>query len=193
MALQGVPLEYREGFRQRVRILDNGCWEWMGYKQQHSQGHGIYRNQPVYRWAWEQVHGKVPEGMYMDHYLYPDDGCIGPTCTNPDHVEPVTPRQNSLRSHTSVCAIAISKTHCDSGHEFTEENTLIRKDNGKRVCRTCNRRWKGWKGGVSHRDRTHCPRGHPYDEENTSYQKNGSRRCKSCRRKTPENKKAGAR
>ncbi len=30
------------------------------------------------------------------------------------------------------------KTHCIHGHEFTHENTLIKRD-GKRSCRTCNR------------------------------------------------------
>jgi hypothetical protein len=29
------------------------------------------------------------------------------------------------------------KTHCRHGHEFTPENTLIRKDNGFRQCRLC--------------------------------------------------------
>lgn len=30
-------------------------------------------------------------------------------------------------------------THCEHGHEFTPENTRIRKSNGARICLTCNR------------------------------------------------------
>lgn len=30
------------------------------------------------------------------------------------------------------------KTHCKSGHEFTNENTYVRRD-GRRICRACER------------------------------------------------------
>ena len=29
-------------------------------------------------------------------------------------------------------------THCPAGHEYSERNTLVRKD-GRRSCRVCNR------------------------------------------------------
>ena len=36
----------------------------------------------------------------------------------------------------------VGKTHCIHGHEFTEENTLLKVQDGKehRACKTCNRR-----------------------------------------------------
>lgn len=37
------------------------------------------------------------------------------------------------------------KTRCDKGHEFTEDNTGTRTDNGGRYCRTC----KGWKSATA--------------------------------------------
>jgi hypothetical protein len=33
------------------------------------------------------------------------------------------------------------KTHCDQGHEFTPENTVLKKDGRKRNCRKCIRRY----------------------------------------------------
>lgn len=125
-------------------------------------------------------------------------------CVNPEHLEPVTTQENSLRGigHNSL------KTHCPRGHEYTAENTYTRRQSKiaggelARVCRACAiRRMKeydqarkppGWVSrlGAPQRDKTHCPQGHPYDEDNTSYslRKGGgkSRKCKACVRARTE-------
>jgi hypothetical protein len=46
-------------------------------------------------------------------------------------------RENILRG-SGTAAINARKTHCDSGHEFTPENTAARSDGG-RDCRKCIR------------------------------------------------------
>lgn len=33
-----------------------------------------------------------------------------------------------------------NRTHCPHGHEYTEENTFVSRDN-RRYCRTCQREW----------------------------------------------------
>lgn len=50
---------------------------------------------------------------------------------NPDHLEPVTHRENALRGINVGM-----KTHCVNGHEYTPENTRT-TPNGRRRCRAC--------------------------------------------------------
>lgn len=41
---------------------------------------------------WELVHGPVAEGLVLDHL------CMQPGCVNPDHLEPVTHKENLRRA-----------------------------------------------------------------------------------------------
>lgn len=96
--------------------------------------------------AWEKAHGrKVPVGLVLDHTCHnADPTCMGGdacphrACCNPDHLEAVTQRENTLRSPLSPAAINARKTHCINGHEYTLENTNI-SPTGRRCCRTCGR------------------------------------------------------
>jgi hypothetical protein len=49
---------------------------------------------------------------------------------------------------TRIAETRRAKTHCKNGHEFTQENTLVRHDNGCRDCRTCkqDRSWYSDRG-----------------------------------------------
>ena len=95
------------------------------------------------------------------------------------------------------------KTHCPRGHEYSEENTLNRKDGGRK-CRTCMRdqsreamrertatpegkaeaaakmrAWRRKSGKISgqhiYGSRTHCTKGHEYTPENTILRIEGGR------------------
>lgn len=73
--------------------LDVGdCWEWTGWRL---HGHGIigwkYKRVFVHRAIWEELVGPIPDGMVIDHL------CRNRACANPDHLEPVTLRENILR------------------------------------------------------------------------------------------------
>lgn len=108
------------------------CVEWDGPKD--GNGYGRFASAGVaHRWAfvWANGPGSIPAGTELDH-LCRNRGCIAPA-----HLEAVTHRENVLRG-TSPSAICAAKTHCDSGHEFTAENTLLRPD-GSRKCRACKR------------------------------------------------------
>ena len=46
------------------------------------------RTVPAHRWAWEQSHGPIPDGAFVDHI------CHNRACVNVDHLRLATPQQN---------------------------------------------------------------------------------------------------
>ena len=112
------------------------CWLWTAYRTPLGYGHfgiGVDRKFKAHRFAYELVVGPIPEGLVIDHL------CRNPACVNPDHLEPVTQRENVFRGRSHVVAQA-SQTHCQRGHLFTDENTT--RQGNKRGCRTCRNEWR---------------------------------------------------
>lgn len=109
------------------------CIEFVGLKD---QGYGrIYivgswnRYLRAHVVAWEKVRGPVPEGKQIDHL------CRNRACINPEHLEAVTSRENTLRGFGPT-AVNARKTHCPRGHPLSDGNVLVDK-RGHRCCRTC--------------------------------------------------------
>lgn len=130
IALQGWLLE-------RCFVNEAGCWLWCGgrtakgYAKGGMPGEtGTYR---IHRAAYQRLVGTVDRRLHLDHL------CRVRHCINPAHLEPVTPAENIRRGRTGEVAAArqLAKTHCPSGHEYTEANTL--RAYGKRYCRACRR------------------------------------------------------
>lgn len=109
-----------------------GCWRYLrshqpsGYSQIRSDKGvtTLYGHRVTY----EYFVGLIPLGMELDHL------CRNRWCVNPDHLEPVTTRENGRRGLWGIL-----KTHCIHGHEYTPENTIWRRGAGTRQCRTCKR------------------------------------------------------
>lgn len=150
------------------------CWEWTAYKL---NGYGRFgvggapknggRIVYAHRWAWESVNGPIPNGMTVDHL------CRNRGCQNPDHMELVSPAENTRRQP--------KPTRCPQGHEYSETNPVGR-------CRDCNRErciaYARAKGIGPRAPRTHCKHGHEFTPENTYVNpKTGQRFCRTCGRK----------
>lgn len=124
--------------------LNSNCWEWTRYREGgygRLKRHG--RHVLAHRFFYETCFGPVPAGLDLDHL------CRNRWCVNPDHLEPVTRRENVLRG-AGLAAMGARKTHCDRGHELP---ALTR---ARRICAECRRmRYRGWyhrhKGGLDDR------------------------------------------
>jgi hypothetical protein len=113
------------------------CRVWQGSKS--SKGYGrIYfngRTHQIHRLAYERCGLVIPEGMQLDHL------CRVRACWNPDHIEPVTNKQNVLRG-VGISAQFAQRDRCKNGHIFTSENVIMRT--GKRTGRRCLDCSKDW-------------------------------------------------
>jgi hypothetical protein len=105
------------------------CWIWTGAKT--GKGYGMFEGRGAHVYALESKIGPMPDGLVPDHL------CRNPPCVNPDHLEPVTPRENTLRG-IGPTAINAKKTHCNRGHELAGDNLGNRAD-GHRHCKECAR------------------------------------------------------
>lgn len=113
---------------------ESDCWIWIGGISTNTK-YGVFwldgKSMAAHRVSYELYKGKIPTGLQIDHL------CRNRACVNPDHLEPVTCKENLLRGETLN-----ARTHCPKGHPRTEDN--LRK--GRRVskgyvlrgCRLCH-------------------------------------------------------
>lgn len=100
-----------------------GCWPWLG--RLDPDGYGRFAHTSAHAVVYRAYVGPVPAGLELDHT------CRNRACVNPAHLEPVTHRENIIRSR-----MARTGTHCVNGHPRTPESTYVAL--GYRVCRVCN-------------------------------------------------------
>jgi hypothetical protein len=117
-----------ERFWSKVDITD-GCWLWTGYVDKLGYARFWVDRETrvfVHRFAYESKIGPIPEGLTIDHL------CRVPRCVNPDHLDPVTLRENLRRSPINPTSINLRKTRCPQGHRYSNYDKR-----GWRECRTC--------------------------------------------------------
>lgn len=117
------------------------CWLWKhgqtpdGYGQVTIDRKGL----KVHRLVYSLFKGNIPNGHQLDHL------CGVKHCCNPNHLEPVTPKENTRRWRSTVnhhpgatksAQRRLEQTQCIHGHRLDSANTLIHAD-GRRDCKTC--------------------------------------------------------
>lgn len=122
------------------------CWVWTGAL---SAGYGHLRRNSKYwlahRFSWFLTKGSLPpKGWDLDHL------CRVPACVRVSHLEPVTHQENNMRGKPRKRDV----THCEHGHQFTSENTVVSSQ--QRRCRIC---LNAYRRGLRHRRRLGCPIG----------------------------------
>lgn len=110
-------------------LASGECWLYVDSKDDYPSFHDGEKTIGAHIWSHLRWVGEIPEGYQVDHL------CKQTRCVRPEHLEAVTPQENTLRSN-SPAAINARKTHCPQGHEYSEENTY-RPPSGGRKCRAC--------------------------------------------------------
>jgi hypothetical protein len=119
-------------FYTKVKQSD-GCWQWDASLS--AAGYAVFSSP----WgnsghiASYVIHkGPVPEGHQIDHL------CSNPSCTNPGHLDAVTPAQDAARKKIRNRWRGWN-THCRRGHLMDDHTTHWRSNGKGRQCRVCQR------------------------------------------------------
>jgi hypothetical protein len=128
------PDWYETKVAPRLVEAPGGCLIWTGARNRGYGMVGLPDRGPVvkvHRVNYLRVRGAIPRGLSLDHL------CRNPPCCLPAHLEPVTHRENMLRS-PAPAARAAERTHCPNGHPLVPGNLAVTNRSG-RQCLTCQR------------------------------------------------------
>jgi hypothetical protein len=124
------PLDQR--FDEKVVRDPDGCWIWTGAMMGQGYGHFWVPNRKemvgAHVYAYERVNGAIPLGYQIDHV------CRNRKCVRPDHLEVVTPRENTIRGQAPN-TLRHLENRCKRGHDLRLARV---RPNGTRECQQCN-------------------------------------------------------
>lgn len=71
-----------ERIKNKIKITENGCWEWQGYvlKSGYAQMSVNNKSTLIHRATYELYKGKIPDGLLACHT------CDNKICCNPNHI-----------------------------------------------------------------------------------------------------------
>lgn len=90
MSLEELP----EKAAKRIQVCpESGCWLWQGEINRNGYGRVWVDGKRLmaHRVVYELLHEPIADGLVLDHL------CKVRRCCNPEHLDPVTPRENTLR------------------------------------------------------------------------------------------------
>lgn len=133
-----VKDDYQLFTRLMSHVIEvNGCWIWTAYCD--SKGYsrvriGSHKNNSRIMTSAHilmyELFNLIPDNHELDHL------CRNRKCINPNHLEPVSHRENVLRGE-GLAALNKVKTRCKRNHSFNLENT--RWYGNKRYCIACEK------------------------------------------------------
>lgn len=129
----GHPKNTLERIGRYIQKTDS-CWNWTGQILPGGYGKTTvnYKTVLAHRFVYESSKGKIPDGLCLDHL------CRNRSCVNPDHLEPVSHKENTARGAGPASENA-KKTSCKRGHALSGDNLYITPDN-RRQCKACRGR-----------------------------------------------------
>lgn len=121
-----------ERFKNKYSVDEHGCWVWQasldkdGYALFNDQN---YKTVRAHRFSYEITFQKIAAGMVIDHL------CKNRRCVNPEHLEPVTNKENILRGDRvkKICQHGVAHTRCKDGclttyhREYKRKKTSVKK------------------------------------------------------------------
>lgn len=113
------------------------CWIWTGSISSTGYGRINVKQRPAHahRVMYELCVGPIADGLHIDHL------CRNRACVNPDHLEPVTPQENTLGRGMGRTATAYRERLrtglCSRGH--SQMLHARPRSNGRTYCSECSR------------------------------------------------------
>lgn len=143
---RGLTVEER--FRQKYKVnTETGCWDWVArveyghskrQKEESRKPYGRFtiNSRPLraHRVSLDLYKGiKLPSSIQIHHI------CENTLCVNPDHLEPVTPKEHMYETPSSIGYQNTIKEVCPYGHllRFFYSGTRPYRQCGE--CRTAHR------------------------------------------------------
>jgi hypothetical protein len=141
----------------QIRVdASTNCWQWTGGQQ--TGGYGSVwlngRKRRAHRALFCALVREVSSDCDLDHL------CRVRICVNPNHLEPVSRRENLARSPLTHTGRNLRKTHCPEGHPYDGANLVVTPE-GWRKCKTCVERREAarvWPKTARKSLRTHGPK-----------------------------------